>query len=188
MMETRTINLPLEIREIDQQRRIEGYALRFYNRDEPGTQFEYRPGVMERIVPGAVDLRQSVVALFNHDKNQLLGRTDSGTLSLSLDSKGLRYSILPSNTNLYRDLVEWIARGDVTGSSFSFTVNKDRFEKDGETMVRYIESINLFDVGPVTFPAYEASSTNLREKNVGQALDKINRRLRIITLEENGRD
>lgn len=115
----------------------------------------------EEIMPGAFDevMGDDVRALFNHDPNFVLGRTRSGTLQLSLDSRGLAYTITPPDTQMVRDLVlAPLARGDVTGSSFRFRVadDGDEWRRDGDIVVRSIYRFSsLMDVSPVTYPAYD---------------------------------
>lgn len=122
-------------------------------------------GFREIIAPGAFDnvLDNDVRALFNHDANFLLARTASGTLRLSVDEEGLRYEFEPPNTTAGRDLVESMKRGDITQSSFAFTVRSDSWEERDGTMIRTIDKVDrLFDVSPVTYPAYPDASVGLR--------------------------
>ena len=125
-------------------------------------------GFREMILPGAFAKvlerqrgKQDVVALFNHDSNIVLGRTSSGTLELSSDDKGLKYSVTPPATRA--DIVELIARRDVKGSSFSFSLNSssgESFSSDANGSIRQIREISaLYDVGPVLTPAYPASTS-----------------------------
>ena len=124
-------------------------------------------GFREMILPGAFAKvlerqrgKQDVVALFNHDSNIVLGRTSSGTLELSSDDKGLKYSVTPPATRA--DIVELIARRDVKGSSFAFTVGKDgeSFATEAGGAVRSIREVSaLYDVGPVLHPAYLSSTS-----------------------------
>ncbi len=131
-------------------------------------------GFREVIEPGAFDhiiARQrpaaDVVALFNHDASALLARTSAGTLKLWSDDRGVMYEIDPlPKTQLAQDLVEHIRLRNVSGSSFAFTVAADgeRYEtdEDGNT-TRYISRASgLFDVSPVTQPAYESSAVSVR--------------------------
>ena len=108
-----------------------------------------------------------VRALFNHDVNELLGRTASRTLRLSVDSVGLRYEIDPPDTESAKRVVEAVRRGDLSGSSFSFSVEEENWrsiKSDGEKEIniRELIRVRLYDVGPVTFPAYEASTAGVR--------------------------
>ena len=146
--------------------RIVGYAARFYNGDS-GTEYELAPGIVERIMPGAFDAalkrQDDVRALFNHDPNLLLGRTKSGTLELEQTTRGLRYRIKPNDeTSVTKDVRSHISRGDVTGSSFAFTIDEEGWRKEGDVEVREIRNLRLYDVSPVTYPAYEATSVGVR--------------------------
>lgn len=143
---------------------IVGYAA-VYNR----LSLDLGGGLREVILPGAFDKvlqrqrgRQDVVAVFNHDINIVLGRTSSGTLELSSDDKGLKYTVTPPTTRA--DIIELINRRDVKGSSFAFTVSKDgeSFTSDAAGAIRNVREVSgLYDVGPVVNPAYPASTSGI---------------------------
>jgi len=122
----------------------------------------------ERIAPGAFATaiaEDDVRALFNHDANYVLGRTKAGTLQLREDSTGLLYEVQPPDTQVARDLMVSIARGDVSQSSFGFEVVSDqwtRSENRADLPVRTILEARLFDVSPVTYPAYEETTAEAR--------------------------
>lgn len=141
-----------------------GYAARFNSPSSPiGGRF------VERIVPGAFDavLGGDVIAAFNHDESRVLGRTGAGSLRLSADEQGLRYEVDldledPDALMVQRKLLT----RKITGSSFMFSVAEDgdvwERGQDG-TITRTITKIGaLYDVGPVTFPAYPASTAAMR--------------------------
>lgn len=114
-------------------------------------------GFKEIIAPGAFDdvLENDVRALINHDGNLILARTTSGTLKLSTDEKGLKYEFDMPQTSYGKDLAISMKRGDVTQSSFAFTVENDNWEtKDGMDVRTITKVKRLFDVSPVTYPAY----------------------------------
>lgn len=151
--------------------RLVGYAAVYFRSGIPGTQFELWPGMMERIREGAFDEainRDDVRGLFNHDTNFLLGRTSSGTLHLSTDSRGLKYELDLPDTQAGRDVAVSAERGDLSGSSFAFGVREggSRFTKDGDTEVRELTNLQLFDVSPVVFPAYSATSVSARSEDI----------------------
>ena len=153
---------------------ITGYAAVFYREGKRGTEFSLWDDYVERILPGAFDsvLKQDVRALFNHDPSQILGRTKNKTLTLSIDDTGLRYEIEPGNTRHGRDTLESVRRGDVTGASFSFGLARNGVElvEDGKRLIRNIKKVSrLYDVGPVTFPAYEAATASARDIEEAQA-------------------
>lgn len=169
-MELRRLNftggVALEQRADDDQPRIVGVASVYYDGSER-TEYELWKGMRERILKGAFDRaikEDDVRALFNHDSNQVLGRTKSGTLSLQSRDEGLFYETKNSDTRVYTDVREMIRRGDVDGSSFAFRVLSERWKWDDARSleIREIEEVQLYDVGPVTFPAYEATSAGVR--------------------------
>lgn len=150
-----------------ENRMITGYAAVFYNGD-PGTEYDiYGDGYLfERIMPGAFDraiAEDDVRALENHDKNRVLGRTKAGTLRLFADSIGLRYEIDSPDTSVSRDLMTNIGLGNIDGSSFSFimTDNNEIRMENGKRILE-VTGVRLFDVGPVTFPAYASASSGVR--------------------------
>jgi len=146
---------------------ITGYAAVYYRSNDSSTEYRLWPGAVERIKRGAFDGvvgTADVRALFNHDPNQLLGRTKAGTLKLSVDDYGLRYEVTPSDTTSYRDVVELLKRGDIDGSSFQFAA-RDSWEAVDGKEIRTIEEVTtLLDVGPVTFPAYTGTTSNARSE------------------------
>lgn len=124
-------------------------------------------GFYERIEPGAFarSLESAdVLALWNHDLNYPLGRTRSGTLSLSEDETGLAFEIQPPDTQYARDLLVSMGRGDIDQMSFGFTAIRDRWDQLGDQVVRTLLEVKLWDVSPVTMPAYPQTSASVRSK------------------------
>jgi HK97 family phage prohead protease len=122
-------------------------------------------GFREIVAPGA--FAQSIVeddvrALFNHDPNLILGRNRSQTLRLSEDSRGLAFEIDLPDTQLARDLAVSIERGDISGNSFAFRTVEDRWERGDAMEIRTLIRVRLFDVSPVTYPAYQATDIAMR--------------------------
>tara|TARA_R110000824_G_scaffold68953_1_gene177749 strand:+ start:4410 stop:5459 length:1050 start_codon:yes stop_codon:yes gene_type:complete len=120
-------------------------------------------GFKEKILPGAFDdvLDNDVRAYFNHDPNFLLGRVSAGTLRLGVDQKGLRYELDIPNTSAGRDLKENMKLGNITQSSFAFTLGRDgdswERNEDGND-IRIIHKVDrLYDVSPVSLPAYPSA-------------------------------
>jgi len=132
-------------------------------------------GFCERIAPGAfaktiqsADIR----ALWNHDANIVLGRNKSGTLRLSEDSAGLAYEVDAPDTQLVRDMVlAPIARGDVNQCSFGFYTVSDKWAKVDGLWVRTLLEVELFDVSPVTYPAYPQTDVAVRSMQAALARD-----------------
>lgn len=149
---------------------IEGYAAVFGKRSVNlgGFRETIRQGAFAR----AIREKQDVRALFNHDSNLVLGRSvESQSLRLAEDSAGLQYEVDLNDTQVARDVLKHIERKDVTGCSFSFNI-RDRKngqewsegrDDDGSAIaMREIRDVDLNDVGPVTFPAYTATSVDAR--------------------------
>ena len=117
-------------------------------------------GFREIIAPNAFEnvLTDDVRALVNHDPNLLLARTTSGTLNLSQTNEGLQYSFDVPDTTYGRDLIISMERGDITQSSFAFTIEEDSWESTEDGEIRTINKVkNLYDVSPVTYPAYPSA-------------------------------
>lgn len=126
------------------------------------------PGVKEQVKPGAFakTIKESDVrALFNHDPNWVLGRNKSGTLTMREDDQGLQVDIIPPDAQWATDLKKSIARGDISGMSFGFRVIKESWtnvDDDAGTMLRDLEEVQLYDVSPVTYPAYAQTDCTVR--------------------------
>lgn len=137
-----------------------GYAANFNKWTTIGGYFK------EQIAPGAFTdaIKQSDVRLlFNHDPNHVFGRTTASTLELAEDTVGLRFVcyLLPFDGPSY-SLARRIDRRDISGCSFSFAVTEESWKlpsKAGDLDERTIRKIDrLYDVGPVTYPAYPQTS------------------------------
>ena len=160
MRELRNCN---EIVKMD-SRTVEGYALVFgkQSRDLGGFTEVIEPTALEGILE-----KSDILCLLNHNEDRgVLARCNKGTgsMKLEIDERGLKYSFEAPNTALGEELLEGIRRGDISTSSFAFTTEKDSWEKRSDgTYLRTIEKIGkLFDVSPVYFPAYNATSVDTR--------------------------
>ena len=140
---------------------ISGYAALFApSRTDMGNFIEVlAPTCFDASLNSNADVR----ALWNHNPDHVLGRTKSGTLRLSKDSRGLLYEAQLPNTTLARDLAETMRRGDVDQSSYGFVVADESWEMDSDgIIVRTLLSVNLFDVSPVTYPANPNTVSKVR--------------------------
>ena len=156
--EKRFHNSDFEVRSEDNKTIVQGYAARFEDETTIGGQFA------ERVARGAFDGADmsNVVALFNHDWNMPLARTGKG-LELTVDEIGLRYSFELGDQSYAKDLAENIRMGNVSTSSFGFTVADDSWERRDGMNLRTIESVGtLFDVSPTTQGAYPTTEVALR--------------------------
>lgn len=140
---------------------IFGYAAVFNSRSQDMW------GMVELIKPGAfkksLERGDDIRALFNHDSSKLLARRSSKTLSIKEDDKGLYCEIDVPDTSLGNEVRQLVLRGDLDGQSFGFSTIKDSWDKDPDgRYLRYLEEVDLFDVGPVTYPAYLATTAEAR--------------------------
>lgn len=142
-------------------RRLGGYAA-VYN-----SWSDYM-GFYEVFAPGAfagVDKNSDIRCLLNHDPNLVLGRTKSGTLNVAIDSNGVRYSVDLPNNYIGDYVFDAVQRGDITHSSIAFTVIDDEWQELPEgVLLRTIKKVGaVYDVSPVTYPAYRATSVSKRD-------------------------
>lgn len=174
--ERRVILADVQVRSAeDDKPMVSGYAAMFNEETVIAGLFR------EQIAPGAFAeavKTDDVRALWNHDPNVPLGRTKSGTLTLAEDTRGLKYDVVlnPDDTAAM-DVRARILRGDVDGSSFGFVVEEDAWEYPSDKTsralpLRTIKKASLFDVSPVTFPAYEATSVSARSKELAAEADR----------------
>lgn len=132
-------------------------------------------GFREKIAPGAFAesiAQDDIRAFWQHDTAQVLGRIKSGTLRLVEDDIGLQVRITPPDTQAGRDALVSIARGDVDAMSFGFrTLDEDWEEKADGLIVRTLKKAKLYEVSPVTFPAYPATSAGVRGEGMGDKVE-----------------
>jgi len=155
---------------------IEGYAAVFDQVTNIGP-------FQEVIDRGAFEghLNDDVRLLLNHD-GAPMARTSNGTLTLRTDDHGLHYTATLVDTTASRDLYAMIQRGDISQSSFAFTIEKEERQKDGVRRVMQVGSI--LDVSPVTYPAYSTTDVTARsldtepeQKTETETVETMNREL-----------
>ena len=149
---------------------VSGYAAVFEDETVIGGAFA------ERVARGAFEGSDmsNTVALFNHDMNQPLARVGHG-LDLKVDERGLRYSFELGNQSYAKDLAENIRMGNVSTSSFGFTVEDDEWERRSDGMnLRTINKVGLlFDVSPTTQGAYPTTEVGLRSMELALANEEV---------------
>jgi len=148
-------------------RAIEGYAAVFRSLARIGDFYErFQPGAFRR----ALDERQDVRCLFNHNPNNILGRSKAGTLDVAEDSTGLHFRCEMPDTEVGRDLHALIKRRDIAECSVAFESRDDAWTQeriDGKTAnVRTLRDVDLFDVGPCTYPAYSDTKVSARSSGI----------------------
>ena len=157
--------LPLKeirINESDGGTCIEGHAAVFDSWSETlGGIFPFKEKVRKGAFEESIG-RDDIRALFNHDPNCVLGRNRAGTLELVEDDVGLRVRITPPDTSWARDITTSIRRGDISQMSIGFVVEDDEWSSKDGIDTRELKKVRLFDVSPVTFPAYTATDVGVR--------------------------
>lgn len=134
----------------------------------------------EVIESGALDTTnlKDVRFLVNHNTDMIpLARSrnnnENSTMQLSVDDDGMgiRVDLDTENNADARSLYSAVNRGDISGMSFMFTVDKDSWDDiDTDHPTRRIRSIrDVFEVSAVTFPAY--SQTSIQARGLSDALD-----------------
>ena len=167
--EKRFLNSDFEVRSENNKIVVEGYAARFDDETVIGGKFA------ERVARGAFDGADmtNTVALFNHDWNMPLARVGKG-LNLSVDEVGLRYRFELGEQSYAKDLAENIRMGNVSTSSFGFTVADDSWERRDGMNLRTIQSVGtLFDVSPTTQGAYPTTEVALRSMEAAFADEEV---------------
>jgi len=184
-----------EIRRVDntiqraegESRMVEGYAVVF---DSPSEDI----GWIEYIHKGAITedtiKRSDVFCKFNHNDEKVLARCKhgNGSLRLEVDEHGLKYAFEAPDTALGNELLSYLKRGDVSSSSFAFTIaqetGSEKWSKEGDRLRRDIYHIDkLFDVSPVFSPAYEETSCAARAKEIQKTSEELDAKLDLM-LEE----
>ncbi len=165
--------LPVEVcgiehRDDNGKRVISGYGAIFYD-GTAATEYDVwgDGSQLERVMAGSFDraLREDDTrSFFNHEPSMILGRRTAGTARLSVDAKGLKYEIDVANTTAGNDTWESIQRGDVTGASIMFrAVSQWIQDEDQGIWIRNVTEFKpLYEVGPVVFPAYTATTAQSR--------------------------
>lgn len=170
-IEVRAVDIRLTPQEGEntESRKVEGYAVVWDSHSED-------MGFVEIIRQGAITeetiKRSDVLCKYNHDDSKVLARSKygQGSLTLTLDDKGLRYSFDAPKTALGDELLEHLRRGDIDRSSFAFTLPKngtgEEWSKLDGKLYRTIYRIEkLYDVSPVWTPAYDATSVSARSNS-----------------------
>jgi len=149
----------------DGKPRISGHAATFGQRSvNLGTSyFEWYEQIRAGAFANTIKT-EDIRSLWQHDVNYVIGRNRSNTLRLWEDETGLAFEVFPPDTALVRDLVMApIERGDVNQMSFMFdAVQTNWIEAEGQPMIRELVEVRLYEVSPVTFPAYPSTDVSAR--------------------------
>ena len=159
--EIRNLKTPVTVekREDGTIKSIVGYPI-VYNRNSEDM------GYIEQIAPGAATsaLKKSDVrGLKNHDSSLIFARTGVN-LTLTEDKDGVRMEATPLDTHNFRETAKEVDAGLLDGQSFAFNIKADEWKDlDTDHPTRTITEFEMiYDVGPVTFPAYPDTNVGLR--------------------------
>jgi uncharacterized protein len=156
--EVRTNSVDFEVRAEGDGMTFTGYASVFNSPSED------LGGFIEYVAPGAfkrsLQSRNEVKLLWNHDSGEPLASLRGGTMQLVEDNRGLKVTASLPNTTRGRDIAELLRTKVIDSMSFGFNVIKDSWASDGKT--RTLESVRLFEVSIVSFPAYAATVAQVR--------------------------
>jgi len=140
---------------------IEGYAAVF---NQPS--LILYSAFREIIMPGAFAeslANDDIRSLWNHNPDLVMGRVSNGTLRMLEDDYGLHIENNPPDTCAGRDAVTSIGRKDVNQMSFMFDALVDDWSQDDTgQIVRSLYKVKLYEVSPVTFPAYPQTVVGVR--------------------------
>jgi len=164
-------NISVRNSEAEESRIVEGYAVRFGEESQYIGFYETidRSAITEDTIKGS-----DVFAKLNHNDNDILARSryGEGSLTLELREDGLYYSFVAPNTRAGDELLEHIKRGEITSSSFAFTISQESgaekwYRSQDDKLKRTIYKIDkLYDVSPVYEPAYPTTSCSARAEEV----------------------
>jgi HK97 family phage prohead protease len=158
--EVRTNSVEFEIRAEGDGMTFTGYASVF---NSPSQDLG---GFIEYVAPGAfkrsLQSRNEVKLLWNHDAGEPLASLRGGTMQLVEDDRGLKVTATLPQTSRGKDVAELLRTKVIDSMSFGFNVIKDTWSRDGQT--RTLDSVRLFEVSIVSFPAYEATTAQVRSQ------------------------
>jgi uncharacterized protein len=168
----------------DESRSFSGYGIVFNSDSVPLVIHDRDNGdieVYEQITRASIegaDMTDAIAAI-NHDFGKILGRSTAGTLELSIDDKGVMYRVpdLP-NTTYANDLRESTSRGDIRGSSFTFSIDWEagydiEERSDGGLTARPKKIKRVYEMGPVTNPAYPETTAENRSSALFTAIGEF---------------
>lgn len=172
-----------QLRALENSRTIEGYAVVFNQRSVFLPDWNKGRMVEEVMMPGCITeeliAKSDVVANIDHDNSRMVARSvnGEGSLHLSLDEHGLKFSYEAPLTNDGETVLQGVRRGDFRGCSFAFTCDEDtgvhyeKNEKDPRALIRYVDEVNgLYDVSVVIHPAYPQTNVDSRSAVLDGAL------------------
>lgn len=130
----------------------------------------------EEIAPSAfVDcLGNDICALYNHEREFVLGTTANGTFTLHSDSQGLYGSIAINEKDTdAMNIYERVKRGDIRGASPCFWQAEYTTRYEGNLLIERITKAELIELSVTAFPAYVDTRIEARTKKFNVKPKKI---------------
>lgn len=118
----------------------------------------------------------NLLSMHNHRSERLLGATASGTMRTGVDSTGVWYEVDLPNAPTGDDVLESVRRGDTPGSSFQFDIrgDGDRWSmREGKAFREVTQFNGVYEMGPVSEPAYPDTSISARSMEALEALETV---------------
>jgi HK97 family phage prohead protease len=185
-VEIRAFNFEVRAEETEEHgRTLTGRPIVYGSRTDMGWYDE----VIEQGALDETDLKD-VRFLVNHNTDMIpLARsrnnTNNSTMQMVTDEEGMkiRVDLDTENNAEARALYSAVERGDISGMSFMFSVDRDSWDDiDTEHPFRHVLSIGkVFEVSAVTFPAYEA--TSIQTRGLSEALESAKESLESVKAE-----
>ena len=154
---------------------LEGYGAVF---DTP-TRIDSWEGQFDEIIARGAFAKtlkeRTPVIQFDHGHHPLVGSIPIGSPEvIREDDHGLYVKARLHDNWLTQPVRDAIASGAIDGMSFRFSVVKEQVDESGDTPVRTVQEVKLYEVGPVVFPAYEATSVGVRSREIAAILSDPN--------------
>jgi HK97 family phage prohead protease len=114
-----------------------------------------------------------VLSMHNHKSERLLGRTGSGTMRTGVDDIGVWYEVDLPNSPTGEDVLVSVSRRDTQGSSFQFDIEDtgDKWSvRNGKAYREVIKFRGVYEMGPVSEPAYPDATINKKSRRSLEAL------------------
>ena len=167
---------PFELIRADETRdglTLEGYAAVF---DSPTRIDSWEGRFDETIAPGAFakTIRETTPVLqFDHGQHPLIGSIPIGTVKrLKEDDRGLYVEARMSDNWLIQPVRDAIEGGGITGMSFRFSVVREEWDETrSDAPLRTLKELRVAELGPVVWPAYEATSVSVRSRQIAAELE-----------------
>ena len=169
-----------EVRASEDGNTLFGYGAVF---NEPTVIDSWEGRFEEVIAPGAFaktikERGNKIKILFNHGFDPQIGDKPLGKpTELKEDERGLYVEVPLDDTSYNKDIKASLASGALDGMSFRFSVTKEQWDESDERdlPLRTIQEVKLYELGPVTFPAYEATTAGVRARPAYEAWRQAHR-------------